>query len=194
MTRMLAIAILLLSIPLPLHADIYTYTDSQGIIHFTDSRPDKRDVPRYRVFKEDPVIYSRIDQGEIEEIIKAKSEKYGIEEELIKALIKTESDFRPHVVSKKGAVGLMQILPDTAQKMGLFNIEDPHMNIDAGCKILKMLLDKYNGDIELSLAAYNAGETAVHKYKGIPPYEETINYVQKVIWYYTSHYKKESDA
>jgi soluble lytic murein transglycosylase-like protein len=99
---------------------------------------------------------------------------------LVKAVISTESGWNPRAVSRKGAVGLMQVIPETAQRFGVSNPYDPEQNVEAGTTYLKALLDRYNGDLEKSLAAYNAGEHAVDHTGGIPPYWETRRYVRKV--------------
>lgn len=120
-------------------------------------------------------------RSKFDSIIDRVSSRYKVDTALVKAVISTESCFNPKAVSPKGAQGLMQLMPNTAKRFGVLNSFDPVQNITGGIKYLRFLLIRYKGDIKLAVAAYNAGEGAVDKYQGVPPYRETQAYVKKVL-------------
>jgi soluble lytic murein transglycosylase-like protein len=123
----------------------------------------------------------RATRDEIISMIDETSAKYGVDSKLIKALVKQESGFNPNAKSKAGALGLMQLMPSTAKGLGVTDPLDAKQNIEGGVKYVKSLLDRFNGNVILALAAYNAGPNAVKKYDGVPPYKETQNYVKAIL-------------
>lgn len=125
-----------------------------------------------------------------DKIIKAVAEKYNLEASLIHSIIRTESDYNPHCISSKGALGLMQLMPETAKIYGVGNPFEPRDNIEGGVRYLKDLINLYDRRTRFVLAAYNAGQTAVKKYGGIPPYPETRNYIEKVMASYPKSFIK----
>jgi len=173
----------------PSYADIYRYEDDEGIVHFTDAPTDKRFKVFMRDLKKDRELrtklkYARsINPAEYEQLIKNCADKYGVSTSLVKAVIHAESGYNPNAVSSKGASGLMQLMPATAKSLKVADRFNPKDNVEGGVKYLRFLLDTFRGDVSLALAAYNAGLSNVAKYGGIPPFNETRNYVNRVLSY-----------
>jgi hypothetical protein len=178
----------------PAAADIYGYEDAGGVLHFTDIPNDRRFKVVMRDIKKDRKLRTTFrlsdcvkDPKEFEPIINSCSLEYGVDKSLVKAVIFAESGYNPNAVSRKGAAGLMQLMPQTARDLKVSNSFDPGENIRGGVRYLKFLLDTFKGDVSLALAAYNAGLSKVARYGGVPPYEETQNYVAKVMSYHNSY-------
>ena len=163
------------------HADIYTYTDESGVVHFSNA-PASNDEWRL-IIKERHFDSKKLVSGGYDNLIHATAVKHGVDPLLVKAVIKAESDFDTNAVSNKGAKGLMQLMPETAEDMGVDNLFDPVQNIEGGVKYLKRLIDTYRSNLPFAIAAYNAGEKSVQKYNGMPPYRETKSYVRRVLGY-----------
>jgi soluble lytic murein transglycosylase-like protein len=123
--------------------------------------------------------------GELRRLIHQVSTEHGVDPRLIDALVRVESDYDPMAVSRRGAMGLMQLMPETAKRLNVEDPFDPADNVRGGVKELSRLVDRYSGNLQLALAAYNAGEGAVSKYRGVPPYAETRSYVSKILSLYT---------
>lgn len=126
------------------------------------------------------VLQSVVNNKNLDSIFKEASEKYNIPAEVLKAVAEVESGFDSKAVSSCGAAGIMQLMPQTAKSLGVSNVYDAEQNINGGAKYLSNLLKEYNGNLDLALAAYNAGPGSVEKYNGVPPYQETRNYIEKV--------------
>jgi soluble lytic murein transglycosylase-like protein len=167
-------------------SDVYVYKDKQGVLTFTN-------VPAHagyrRVFRDNKPLVSEAvaSSNGYDDLILSASGRYNIDADLIRAVIKTESDFNSGARSNKGAMGLMQLMPDTARLHDVANAYDPTDNIEGGVRHLKLLLSRFQGNLELTLAAYNAGIKAVEKFGGIPPFAETKEYIRRVLQYYQTY-------
>lgn len=128
-----------------------------------------------------PNVSSKAPKAQILSMIDKVAKKHGVDEKLVRALVRQESGFNPNATSHCGAMGLMQLMPATAKGLGVTEPYNPVQNVEGGVKYLKSMLNKYNGNVILALAAYNAGPGAVDKYDGVPPYKETQNYVKSIL-------------
>jgi soluble lytic murein transglycosylase-like protein len=192
-------------LPGPASADIFTYTDAEGVVHFANkpkgdgrfqvyikSAPaSKRAAGAAAAFMPSDAPSERFTR--YAEWIRQAAILYQIPEELIRAIIKCESDYDARAVSPAGALGLMQMIPTTALRMQVRDVFDPREAIFGGTRYLRVLANMFNGDLELTIAGYNAGEAAVVRYAGIPPYEETQAYVARVLTYYR-RYRTSTDV
>lgn len=179
-------------------ADIYSYVDAEGVTHYTNTRP--KDASKFKLYVKsratpdarsggsspavapqdrDPARYNRYDDW-----IRTAATLYQIPIELVRAVIKVESDYDARAVSYAGARGLMQLMPGTAERMQVKDIHDPRENIFGGVRYLRVLANTFHGDLDLTVAAYNAGEEAVMRHGGIPPFQQTREYVVRVTKYY----------
>jgi soluble lytic murein transglycosylase len=171
--------------------DIYKYIDENGVVHFTNVPTDSS--YNYKLFIRDvtlkPILaVSRYSPSVYDEMITEASQRHGVSFPLLKAVIKVESNFNPRAVSRAGALGLMQIMPENVKAFGMRDPFDPRENILAGTQYFRELLERFNGKLQLALAAYNAGPNVVDRYNRIPPIKETEDYVERVMKYF--HYFK----
>ena len=192
--RYVGIAVLI-ALPLVAGADIYKYVDKYGRIHLSDKPAHdgyKRIVRTWKGWKEAQIAYrdTAKNRKRYAQAIDAVAKQNRLPRALVHAVITAESAYDPNAVSHAGAVGLMQLMPGTAERYGVRNRKDPLANVAGGTRYLRDLLKMFDNNLVLALAAYNAGENAVIKYGNkIPPYEETQTYVQRVLKYY-NNYKK----
>jgi soluble lytic murein transglycosylase len=181
--------ILLLLLPLSAKADIYKYVDANGVVHFTNTPTSSQ----YNLYLKERSSGSSSGDGSIRAIISRHAANFRLEEALVRAVIKAESGYNPRAVSKKGAQGLMQLMPETARLLKVRDPLDAEENIRGGSRYLRLMLDEFNGNLDLALAAYNAGPNAVRRHGGIPPYAETRTYVDRVKTY-MRHYRQGKDT
>ena len=176
----------------PASAQIAKITDDSGRNFFINSNPapikiaaaTKSNTNIYLPAETSLTGHSRaamdIDRDGVEKLVREAADRHKMDPALVRAVIETESNWNPKAYSHKGAGGLMQLIPTTAQRYGAYDVFDPQQNIDAGVKYLRTLLERYHGNLDLALAAYNAGEGAVDRAGGVPSFRETRDYVQKV--------------
>lgn len=176
-------AAIILALPAVGLADIYRYVDANGVTHFTDNPT----VSHYSIY-----LREQAQEVPLRDLVTRYAGQFRLEAALINAVIKVESDHNPRAISRKGAQGLMQLMPQTARELQVKDPLNPEENIRAGTRYLRMMLDRF-GDLDLALAAYNAGPSAVASHGGIPPYEETRNYVERVKKY-LRHYRQRKDT
>ncbi len=188
--RILACAVVILIANLPssvlAEVQVYEYVRPMGQVSLTIVPTNERVVAVLRKAR----YHIGVADLELEQAVSRAAQQHHVQPALLLAVMKAESSFNPTVVSKAGAVGLMQLIPETAIRHGVRNLYDTNENVIGGAKHLRYLLDRFHGNIRLALAAYNAGERKVDRYGQIPPYKETQDYVKKVLLYYRS-YKKE---
>lgn len=181
MKKALLISVIFLSsVAASAFADIYKYIDENGVIHFTNT-------PGVKGYKKVISEKSKPSEKDYDHIIHRMSDKYNIEPEVIKAVITAESNWNAKAVSEKGAMGLMQLMPSTARELQINNPFDPEQNIEGGTRYLRLLLNRFNGNLKFAVAAYNAGPSTVESEGGIPSFYETKKFLKKVL----STYKKE---
>ena len=173
--------------PFAIQADVYKFVDNNGNVYFTDKPKSTRYKLIIRSKRKSKTLRSMLaNQKKFAPIIQAAAKKHELDPELLNAVIRVESAFNPNAVSKKGAVGLMQLMPKTAERYGVEDRRNPTENIDGGANYLSMLMGMFKSDVRLAVAAYNAGENAVIKYGyQIPPYRETQDYVARVMGLYS---------
>ena len=166
-------------------ADFYRYTDENGVVHITNSpRPGYSWVMGETKSAPVRTAVKKVPRDKLDELIYISAARHGVDPALVRAVVKAESDYDAGAVSAVGARGLMQLMPETARLMGVDDIHDPEQNIDGGTRYLTRLLDRFDWEVALALAAYNAGEGAVRRHGGVPPYSETQDFVEKVLGYY----------
>ena len=185
----IALLFIMLSVS-PLHADIYKYTDENGIVCYTDTPFDKNAHVIQKEKRDSSAGVQKVSRkktaapADYHSIIQEKASIYDMDPSLIKAVITTESNWDCTAISRKGAIGLMQLMPSTASDMNVRNPFDPEENIEGGTRYLSYLLERFQGNLTLALAAYNAGPNAVERFGKVPPFSETKHYVNKVLSLY----------
>jgi len=203
-----------LAIATPASAGLYKYVSKDGTVHFTDSSTSSKYssyiVPKHVAYsipgsgidsdsvselnqkKGRGTAAKRVDRAGIDLLIKKYSRENGLDAVFVNGIVNAESAFNPNAVSPAGAMGLMQLMPSTAKRFGVSDPFNPEENVRAGTEYMKKLIKKYSGNKVLALAAYNAGEEVVAKYSGVPPYPETVRYIDNVLAYEYANGVRES--
>jgi hypothetical protein len=183
---MIRAAILATIVAMPVHADVYRYTGADGRVWLTDHPIEINTAAKPSAPVSHTIVEKKpLTRWEVNHYVHIAAKKYGVDEKLVHAVIKTESTYRKSAISKKGAAGLMQLMPATAERFGVSDRMDERQNIEGGVRFLRFLLDTFK-DTKLAVAGYNAGEHAVMRHKNkVPPYPETQNYVGLVMAAYT---------
>lgn len=182
----LIVSLLLVSVNIAA-AEMYKYIDEDGNIYFTNVPTDYRWTEIKKNKSSGQQSNAVTDRSKFDYHIKQAASKYGINPALVKAVVRQESDFDPEAVSVVGACGLMQLMPETAELMNVKNIFDPKDNIYGGSRYLSQMLEMFGGNVSYALAAFNSGPNNVKKHNGIPPFEQTQDFVVKVLKYYRQY-------
>lgn len=190
--KLVALAVMIgASVMQPAQAGIYSFADANGVIHYTNrpSNPQYAGMKRVGYMPESGSRSARrVNPERFRPLIEQAAREHQIDQDLLHAVISVESGYDPSAVSHKGAVGLMQLMPQTARRYGVRNVYDPAQNIQGGARYLRDLMAKFDNDLDLTLAAYNAGEAAVVQHGNrIPPYRETRSYVPRVLDQYRQY-------
>jgi len=172
------------------YSDIYEYVDENGISHFTNI-PKNKNFKKIIISGRNSLKNKSIIPSDYHQIILSKARRYNIEPSLIKAIITVESNWNPVAISRRGAIGLMQLMPSTIKEMQVNNPFNPEENIEGGVRYLRLLLDRFKGELPLALAAYNAGPEVVEKFGDVPPIQETRQFVQEVLSMYKSNLRNQ---
>lgn len=181
----------------PVRADIFQFTDADGVAHYTNVQPKNNGWRRLYRSDDSPRggtssrVLPRVADPERMRLfnahIREAAKLYQLPEAFLRAIVMVESNFFPDAVSQAGAMGLMQLMPTTALNMGVMDAFDPRQNVLGGARYLRMLANRFNGDLVLTVAAYNAGEGAIKRYNGVPPFQETRLYVKRVLHHYYAY-------
>ena len=200
--NLIGAVLLALSVSNLAHSDVlYRFVDKDGVVHFTNSPSDPRfEIVRESYFRNRARVISlrsrrrpaKVTDSVLNPLIADEAKKQSLPAPLIKAVIRAESNFNAKAVSHKGAQGLMQLMPATAESLGVKDAFDPKQNVQGGTRYLRKMLDRFR-NLAYALAAYNAGPDAVERYGGVPPYAETQQYVKRVMAYYRDYYEDFSE-